>query len=55
MFKIRKNLSNLNPSINTFLHLYDHTIQPITTYGGEIWGITHFTDKSTGFHFYLHV
>ena len=29
MFKIRKDLSNLNPYINTLLYLYEHTIQPI--------------------------
>jgi hypothetical protein len=24
---------------DTFLHLYDHTIKPILTYGSEIWGM----------------
>ena len=46
MLKIRKDLSNLNPSINTLLHLYEHTIQPIATYGGELWGLGNFTEKS---------
>jgi hypothetical protein len=32
-------LSSTNPSIDTFLHLYDHTIKPILTYGSEIWGM----------------
>ena len=52
MFKIRKDLSNLNPSINTLLHLYDHTMQPIATYGGKLWGLANFTEKSKGSHLY---
>ena len=53
MFKIRKDLSNLNPSINTLLHLYDHTIQPNAIYGGELWGLANFTEKSKGSHLYI--
>ena len=52
MFKIRKDLLNLNPSINTLLHLYEHTIQPIATYGGELWDLANFTEKSKGSHLY---
>jgi hypothetical protein len=42
----------LNPSINTLLHVYDHTIQPIAIYGGELWGLANFTEKSKGSHLY---
>ena len=38
-FKLQNCLSSTNPSIDTFLHLYDHTIKPILTYGSEIWGM----------------
>jgi hypothetical protein len=34
--KLQNCLSSTNPSIDTFLHLYDHTIKPILTYGSEI-------------------
>jgi hypothetical protein len=37
-FKLQNCLSSTNPSIDTFLHLYDHTIKPILTFGSEIWG-----------------
>ena len=38
-FKLQNCMSSTNPSIDTFLHLYDHTIKPILTYGSEIWGM----------------
>jgi hypothetical protein len=38
-FKLQNCLSSTNRSIDTFLHLYDHTIKPILTYGSEIWGM----------------
>lgn len=38
-FKLSKLLSPTNPSINTLLHLYDHTVKPILLYSSEIWGI----------------
>ena len=38
MFKLTKSLSGIAPSINTFLHLFDHTVKPILLYGSEIWG-----------------
>ena len=38
-FKLQNCLLSTNPSIDTFLHLYDHTIKPILTYGSELWGM----------------
>ena len=40
-FKLMKDLSGLNPSIHTIVHLFDDTITPIalSLYGSEIWGI----------------
>ena len=35
--------------------LMDHrttTIQPIVTYGGELWGLANITEKSKGSHLY---
>jgi len=31
-------LGDIKPNINTLLHLFDHTVKPILTYGCEIWG-----------------
>ena len=39
VFKLQRALSSSNPSISTFLHLYDHTIKPILIYGSEITGM----------------
>ena len=33
-------LLDSNISIPTILHIFDHTIKPIITYGSEVWGIT---------------
>jgi hypothetical protein len=33
-----KDLITLNPNNNTSLHVFDHTIKPISLYGCEIWG-----------------
>ena len=44
-FKLEKKLSSCNPSVNTMLHLFDHTIKPIALYGCEIWGM--FNTKSS--------
>lgn len=38
-FKLQNCLSSSSPSIDTYLHLYDHTIKPILTHGSEIWGM----------------
>ena len=40
VFKLQRALSSSNPSISTFLHLYDHTIKPILMYGSEITGMS---------------
>ena len=39
VFKLQRALSSSNPSISTFLHLYNHTIKPILMYGSEITGM----------------
>jgi hypothetical protein len=44
-FKLMKDLSGLNPSIHTIVHLFDHTITPIALYGSEIWGILNMSEK----------
>jgi hypothetical protein len=41
-----KDLSGLNPSIHTIVHLFDHTITPIALYGSEIWGILNMSEKN---------
>lgn len=38
-FKLQQCMSSSNPSVSTLLHLYDHTVKPILTYGCEIWGM----------------
>ena len=40
-----KDLSGLNPSIHTIVHLFDYTITPIALYGSEIWGILNMSEK----------
>ena len=37
-YKLHKDLITLNPNINTSLHVFDHTIKPISLYGCDIWG-----------------
>ena len=37
-YKLLKCFDSSNPSINTYIHLFDHTIKPILLYGSEIWG-----------------
>ena len=37
-FKIYRDTKPANPSIQTLLHLFDHTVKPILLYGSEIWG-----------------
>jgi len=36
--KLQKCLGDIKPNINILLHLFDHTVKPILTYGCEIWG-----------------
>ena len=38
-FKIYKDIKPTDPSIKTLLHLFDHIIKPIATYGSDIWGV----------------
>ena len=37
-FKLLKSFYPQPPNIKTSFHIFDHTIQPIITYGSEIWG-----------------
>jgi hypothetical protein len=37
-FKIYKDIKHTDPPIRTLLHLFDHLVKPIVTYGSEIWG-----------------
>ena len=37
-YKLRRNVLNLQPSVFTSLHLFDHTVKPILLYSSEIWG-----------------
>ena len=36
--KLSKWFSNISPKLDTLLHLFDHTAEPIMLYGSEIWG-----------------
>ena len=37
-FKLSKCFSSLTPKLDTLIHLFEHTIEPIVLYGSEIWG-----------------
>ena len=37
-FKLTNCFSNINPKLDTLLHHFEHTVEPILLYGGEIWG-----------------
>ena len=37
-FKLKSIFGELSPSVDTSLHIFDHTIKPILLYGCEIWG-----------------
>ena len=37
-FKLSECFSSLTPKLDTFTHLFEHTIEPIVLYGSEIWG-----------------
>ena len=39
VYKLQRTVSSSNPSVNTYLHLYDHTVKPILMYGSEITGM----------------
>ena len=38
-FKLTKSFYPQPPNVKTSFHIFDHTIQPILTYGSEIWGL----------------
>ncbi len=37
-FKLSRCFGDVTPTVNTFLHLFDHMVKPILLYGSEIWG-----------------
>ena len=40
MFKLMSLFKPSSPRYKTLIHLFDHTIKPILTYGSEVWGAT---------------
>ena len=40
-FKFSKSFNDKKPSIETFLHIFDHTGKAVLMYGSEIWGCFH--------------
>ena len=44
-FKLYKDVKSSCPPIKTLLHLFDHYIKPIITYGCENWGVINITPK----------
>ena len=38
MFKLKSSFSDMAPGIKTMLHLFDHSVKPITLHGSEMWG-----------------
>ena len=37
-FKLVKEILSFQPTINTSIHIFDHTVKPVLLYGSEIWG-----------------
>jgi hypothetical protein len=37
LFKMYKCFEGHKPKIETLLHVFDHTVKPILTYGSEVW------------------
>ena len=37
-FKLVKDILSFQPSVNTSMHIFDHTVKPVLLYGSEIWG-----------------
>lgn len=44
-FKLYRDLKSSNPSIKTYVHLFNHCIKPIITYGCENWAVNILTPK----------
>ena len=44
-FKLRSSFGDNIPKIDSCLHIFDHTIKPILTYGSEVWGTCVFGNK----------
>ena len=38
VFKLRKTFQGSFPSFNTCMHLFDHLVKPVLSYGSDIWG-----------------
>ena len=37
-FKLVKDILSFQPSVNTSMHIFDHTVKPVLLYGSEVWG-----------------
>ena len=44
-FKLYRDMKSADPSIKTFLHIFDHCIKPIVLYGCENWGVFNIMQK----------
>jgi hypothetical protein len=44
-FKLYRDMKSADPSIKTFLHIFDHCIKAIVLYGCENWGVFNITQK----------
>ena len=44
-FKLYRDLKSASPSIQSWLHIFDHTIKLIVSYDCENWGIINLTQK----------
>ena len=44
-FKLYRDMKSADPSIKTFLHIFDHCIKAIVLYGCENWGDFNITQK----------
>ena len=45
-FKLKGIFENILPSIDTSLHVFDHTVKPILLYGCEVWGTSNLNSAS---------
>ena len=53
-FKLYKDVKSSCPPIKTLLHLFDHCIKLIITYGCENWGVINITPKENLFLFLIY-
>ena len=46
-FKLTKCFSNMTPKLDTLIHLFEHTVEPVVLYGSEIWGTVNILSSKT--------